>query len=385
MRLNSWLNAVAHDDPWDVIVLGAGPAGAVAARQLALAKLRVLLIEKASLPRFKVCGGCLGGAALHVLENIGLGHLPAQCGGAPLDRMELANAGSIASIPVGRCVAVCRREFDELLVNEAANAGAVVYDGVEGMLPSLEDYSGRGDVRPVKLRRGGSECVVFGRAVIIATGLAGCPSPFKSQTSTGSLIGLGALLECDRRFTRAGMLQMGCSASGYVGVAPLGDGRLDIAAAVDPRTLAAVGSASRLIDRILRESGLPAPENVNAVHWRGTPPLTRTTRPLAAHRCLLVGDAAGYVEPFTGEGIGWAMQSALLASSIVLKNIESWSEAVTEQWQHTYDSVLLSHQRTCRTITRLLRHATVRRLTLWSLRRAPVLARPLVHRLQRPL
>ena len=95
---NEWLKLVTRQDSWDVVVLGAGPAGAIAARQFAHQGHCVLLVEKSQFPRFKVCGGCLGGAALDVLEDLGLGDLPTKCGGVPLQRMRLASGGSIAEI-----------------------------------------------------------------------------------------------------------------------------------------------------------------------------------------------------------------------------------------------------------------------------------------------
>lgn len=69
---------------WDVIVVGAGPAGALAARQLATQQLKVLLVEKQAFPRWKVCGSCLNGHALKSLESAGLGDLPAQLGASSL-------------------------------------------------------------------------------------------------------------------------------------------------------------------------------------------------------------------------------------------------------------------------------------------------------------
>ena len=76
-----WKSIVTSNGAWDVLVLGAGPAGAAAARQLARRGHRVLIVEKARLPRAKVCGGCLSGGALDVLQMIGLGDLPIRCGG----------------------------------------------------------------------------------------------------------------------------------------------------------------------------------------------------------------------------------------------------------------------------------------------------------------
>ncbi len=84
--------------PWDAIVIGAGPAGALAARELAGKGVRVLLVEKRRFPRGKVCGGCLNGRALSILDSVGLGSLVAGSGGVPLGGLQLHFRGRLASI-----------------------------------------------------------------------------------------------------------------------------------------------------------------------------------------------------------------------------------------------------------------------------------------------
>lgn len=75
---------------WDAIVVGAGPAGALAARELARWHCSVLLVDKAVFPRSKVCGCCLNGRALAVLREADLGHLPATLGAVQLADILLA-------------------------------------------------------------------------------------------------------------------------------------------------------------------------------------------------------------------------------------------------------------------------------------------------------
>ncbi|RIK88914.1 MAG: NAD-binding protein [Planctomycetota bacterium] len=377
MIANSEAIEQARHGPWDVIVLGAGPAGAVAARRLALAGRGVLLVEKSRWPREKACGGCLGAAALGVLDEVGLARLPAECGGVRLSAMELACRGSKAVFPIDRRVAVARQRFDAALVSAATDAGAVFIDQALGrvLTPAQRAY------RAVQIHRGGDAWVARARAVIVATGLGGRETG--AAIRSGSRIGLGAIVP---HASPAGeRIQMALGRAGYAGVAPLGGGLLDVAAAVDRRALAAAGSPAALVGSIFAEAGVALPPGLDDAQWRGTPPLTQHAVQLASHRTLLVGDAAGYVEPFTGEGIGWAMHTALVASAIVDANLQRWSTACERLYELQYRHALGRRQRCCYGITRLLRHRLVRTATVGALRRLPALARPLVSQLERPL
>src|ERR1019366_8245574 len=83
---------------WDVVVVGAGPAGSLAARELARRGAAVLLLDKAHFPRAKVCGGCLTLKALATLTAVGLGTLADGCGAIPLASLSLAVARAQARV-----------------------------------------------------------------------------------------------------------------------------------------------------------------------------------------------------------------------------------------------------------------------------------------------
>ena len=372
--------AARSTDQWDAIVIGAGPAGAVAARQLALLKKRVLLVDKARLPRDKVCGGCLGGAAIDVLASIGLGHILQECGGIPLTTFTLANDGVVARIPIGHRVAVSRRTFDAALVRKASRAGVTVDDQTNATIQAPSDET----ARLVTLQHGSHETTVRAKVVLVATGLARCPAGYTTHVAARSRVGLGALLghpPCDLELSS---LNMACSSQGYVGIAAIEGGRFDVAAAVDPHALAAAASPGRLIEDILRQSGFTPTIDLQRIRWHGTPLLTRCTTPLASHRCLLIGDAAGYVEPFTGEGIGWAMHSALLAVSLLTGSLDKWDPSIASHWQKLHRRAFDGRQRSCRALTLMLRVKSLRKLMMWGLRQMPLLSRPVVSRLDRP-
>src|SRR6478609_1029595 len=83
------LDREATRKTWDVIVIGAGPAGSLAARQLALAGLQTLLIDAKQFPREKVCGGYLNSRALNALRQAGLAHVTADGSESEVNRLEL--------------------------------------------------------------------------------------------------------------------------------------------------------------------------------------------------------------------------------------------------------------------------------------------------------
>jgi flavin-dependent dehydrogenase len=374
--MTKWPDVATSRDPWDVVVLGAGPAGSIAARQFALNGYQVLLIEKSRVPRFKVCGGCLSGAALDILEEIGLGDLPKKLGGAEVQKMRLASGGATAEIEIGRRIAISREVLDAALMEKATKAGAIVCTETTGSVQASADANSRN----VLLRRHGVALVVTAKVVIVATGLASCSPEFQARISPNSWVGLGAVIGPVFKESAARVLHMAWGTAGYVGIATVEDNRLDIAAAVDPRALAAA-SPSQIISKILQDSGLPMHVDLGDANWRGTPLLTRRSWPLASRRCLLIGDAAGYVEPFTGEGIGWAMRSAVLAATFLKSGLDTWDQASLDRWKTLHDRTFGGRQRQCRRIVTFMRSKTVRRVALWGLQAVPNIARPFVRQL----
>jgi flavin-dependent dehydrogenase len=165
---------------------------------------------------------------------------------------------------------------------------------------------------------------------------------------------------------------------GYVGAVRFSDGGLNVAAAVDRTALAEVGPAG-VVDRILREAGLdPLPADP-ATGWKGTPPLTRRPSVVAGTRWFRIGDASGYVEPFTGEGMGWAIAAGCAVAPLALAGIDGWSEALATRWIRTHRVQIGRRQRLCRLLAGGLRRPRLVGGVAALLSRAPRLATPLVH------
>jgi len=174
---------------------------------------------------------------------------------------------------------------------------------------------------------------------------------------------------------------MAVDADGYVGAVRLEDGRLNLAAALDPNAVGSAGPGS-VARSILRGAGFDAPDEIARMRWRGTPRLGQHPRRRAATRIFAVGDAAGYVEPFTGEGIGWAVRSAGLLGPFIAEGVERWSEELVAAWGRAYTLELGRSQRACRALAWLLRRPRVARAAIRALEYRPDLGAPVVRHFQ---
>ena len=353
--------------------MGAGVAGPVLARELARKGLHVGLVERAKFPRRKVCGCCLNASALASLATVGLGNLVHELGAVSLDTLRWSHARASADIPLSGGVSVSRELFDAALVREAVAAGVEFADESRAEISSdvvtLISPNSRRTIRP--------------RFVVAANGLLGAASlglgP-KPAIDARSWIGAGAILEHADDYFRPGVIWMASAAVGYVGAVRIEDGRFDVAAAFDPAFVKHAGGIAEAAHQIWRRTHWPRPVFQSA-KWRGTPALTRTPATMAGPGWLAVGDATGYVEPFTGEGMAWALGSARLAVPHVFAALDGQPST----WQATHRRVIRPRQRICRAVANGLRSQWLSAAAVRILRRFPALARPMLARLSAPV
>ncbi len=360
---------------FDIAVVGAGPAGAVAAMLLARAGRRVVLFDKATFPRRKVCGCCLNGHALSALAAAGLGELPTRLGAVPLTCVRLATSGRTATVTLPGGVALSRSAMDVELVRAAETAGATVRTGERVKLGALTSDGWQ-------LLAGGE--TVPARVLIDATGLNGRLTATDTAVSVGSRIGAGTVTDAPPSYP-AGVIHMATGGGGYVGLVRLEDGRLDVAAAFDPQFVKDAGGLGVAAARVVGASGLPPLPELADADWRGTPPLTRTPMAVAGPRWFAVGDATGYVEPFTGEGMAWALAAVVAVVPIANRAVDGWTEAHAREWTAAHRRVVTRRQWVCQWTARLLRMPG---LCSWAVRVLgvlPALAAPVVQVLNRPL
>jgi len=397
--------AEAAGRAWDAAVVGAGPAGAVAARELARRGRSVLLIDKATFPRWKVCGCCLNGSALDTLAAVGLGDLPARCGAVPLERVRLEAGGRGAELPLPGGVALSREAFDAALVRAAVAAGVAFLPGTRVVrllrervpedrllrerVPEdrllrervPEDRS-RSERTTLHAAQGSVTVAVTAGVMIAADGLGGQLVAGRRQAvADGSRIGAGAVASAAPDFYHPGTIFMAVGRGGYVGLVRVEDGRLDVAAAFDPGFVRDAGGLGPSAAATLREAGFPAVPGLEDLPWRGTPALTRTARRVAGERWFAIGDAAGYVEPFTGEGMAWAVASAVAVAPIAT---QPWFPGLAREWEATHARLIRNRQAVCRAAAWVLRSPRLSRFAVRLLSLAPLLSRPVVAALNRP-
>jgi geranylgeranyl reductase family protein len=287
---------------WDLIVVGAGPAGTATALSAIHAGpgLRVLLLDRADFPRDKSCGD---GIAPHVLDRLGrIGVTGVEDGWTPLTRLELARGTSSVSRPMARPVYVIPREvFDARLVERAVAAGAtLVRHRVADVRATDAGIVLDGRYRaPVVVGADGAHSVVRGhlglpdgRRALAIRGYA--PTPPERR-------GTQVIRYGDRRqpsYAWAFDRGDGLSNVGYGELLP--DDRTD-----DPPNRAVLLDQ---LDRLLPGS-VEAGEQWKAHHL----PLSGWTWEQPDGPVLLTGDAAGLINPMTGEGIYYAVATGITA------------------------------------------------------------------------
>lgn len=380
------IDEVLHQS-WDVVVIGAGPAGGLAGYELARRGLKILMVERSPLPRWKVCGACVNEAALATLEAAGLDRFIEDLPNIPLAALQLCCSGLHATVPLGKSRVISRARLDLNLAAAAVREGAELLTNVTARLAEPT-----ADGRRVELSGHDGNVAVEAKVVLVAAGLAGesmtCPtgsnaSHQRATPSNAIKTGAGVIVEQAPSYYQPGHVYMAVGQGGYVGLVRQEDARLNIAAAFDRQWLREYRSPGRLAARILAEAGLPRIEQLEHAPWRGTAYLTRRAGRLALERVFLIGDSAGYVEPFTGEGIAWALESAFRVAPIVERGVSKWDASLIDEWQAVYEQAVGRRQRACRWIAAGLRHGRWVAVATRLLSRFPWLARPLVEHLGR--
>ena len=315
---------------FDAIIIGGGPAGSMTAYFLAKAGVRVAMIDASVFPRSKPCGGGLQARALLDIP-FDVSHLFR----TTMHRMSLSfSLRDVATKAYSQPLVygVIRSEFDHYLLQQAVNAGTRLYEG--SSVRSLTFNEGT----PVRVRAGGYE--LRGNCLV---GADGANSIVRRVLNTRQDYFWQAAVYCelpDTYIDDSGVFEQDCMLvdwgtlpSGYAWVFPKG-GYVNIGAG-GPFSIAR--HLKRYVTAFLQSRSLRRRSEEFRFIGHQLPTLTSQTR-LAAKHVVLVGDAAGLVDPFTGDGISFACRSARIASECISRALNSSSVDVS-----AYHARITSH------------------------------------------
>lgn len=346
----------AQTTAWDVIIVGAGVAGSALACILAKQGIKTLVVEAKSFPRDKVCGGCLNQRAQHVLSSIGVLDDLIAMGACELNQIELRVNKQTTRWNMPPMLSVRRSTLDTLLIGTAIERGASFLPKTRAKVLDSTDAS-----RRVELSHDGKKAVIEASIVVAADGLTQSSlkelPQFQSQTRSNSRIGIQFLVATESLINAScipdpNLLTMMVSTYGYVGIAVTDGAVIDIAAAIEPNRIREGLSTAQIAQTIMNDCGYDLGVDLTQIECLATPALTRRAHSVADRRLFLLGDAIGYVEPFTGEGMAWALAGATELAPIVIDAMHQWNPTHVTRWQEKLKNKILNHQWMCKTLSR---------------------------------
>nr|WP_156252057.1 geranylgeranyl reductase family protein [Pseudactinotalea terrae] len=354
------------DDDADVIVVGAGPAGSSAAHYLAAAGRSVLLLEKATFPRDKVCGDGLTPRAVSELVRMGVPMRP-EDGWMRNKGLRVIGGGHTLHLPWPEIerypsygLAKARMGLDQTLAHHARATGAKLMEGINVTGPVVDDRTGRivgvtarkVDARGRKIVGEDVEQVFRAPVVIAADGVSA-----RLATSMGIAKSdnrpMGVAVRTYFRTPRhddewmeshlelwEGEPRKSALLPGYGWIFPLGDGTANVGLG----SVSSTAKATQLDYRSLLEAWMrnaPAeweftPENQIGPVRGAALPMAFNRKPLYRRGLILVGDAGGMVSPFNGEGIAYGLQAGRIAADVIGQALARETAAERERTLATY-------------------------------------------------
>jgi flavin-dependent dehydrogenase len=314
---------------YDVIIAGGGPAGSSAAIHLTLGGARVLLVEQKKFPRAKLCGEFISPECAPHFERLGVAEQILAASPARLtETVFYSRQQRSVSVPSawfganGVALGLSRAEMDERLLRRASDAGAVVLEDAQ-VVNLLFD---KDRVAGVTIKHTGSEAGYRAPVTIDATGRARAlarrvgQSQHKTKSHRASLVAFKAHLEDAR--VAPGACEIYFYRGGYGGLSSIENGLSNLCFIASARAVRECGTdAERVLREVVCQNGRAA---YALEHARAsTPWLAVSLEGFGRHTVtpttglLAIGDAASFIDPFTGSGMLMALESGELAASVI--------------------------------------------------------------------
>jgi flavin-dependent dehydrogenase len=305
-------------ETFDAVVVGAGPAGSSAATVLADRGRSVLLLEKDVFPRHKVCGEFLSANALPSLGRIGVKEAVERATAERMTRgaIHLASGKAVPFALPAPAIGITRYRLDELLARRAREAGAEVRFNAR----VLSAERGEGGGFRVRCADRSAERDIEAAAVI---GAWGRWDALDRTMERGFLRRRSLFFGWNRDFIGdtaflEGEVRLYLFSGGYCGLSRVEEGAVNLAGVVSEEVWKRAGGGwPAVVDRA--RGGNPALERDLArmepgpIGFLGTGPVFFTRKPPSENGLLMAGDAAGVIDPFSGEGQAAALASGILA------------------------------------------------------------------------
>ena len=343
--------------------------------------MQVLLIDAKSFPRRKACGGCLNKVSVGLVEELLTSAVAEKLWADSIALKKFCvfhQQHKFSAKLLEGGFAVDRAHLDHELVREAEMLGVRFLSPATAKLSDCHP-----DGRYVDVLADHKNQTYSAKAVVIASGLgnrvANTYKQYQQTTAANSRVGVEAIFDTFPDDYKAGVLSMAIGDRGYVGLTHIGNQRLHVAAAVDRPTLQKLGPQAT-VESLMRQSGAPMLTQTD-VAWKGTPPLTASADSMAADRVFMIGDAAGYVEPFTGEGVRWALQSGISVAPFIESTVQQWDGQIADDYRNWYRRTIQCQQKLCRQLSAGLKQPVLRWAAHQALRLRPSLANSIIKRL----
>ena len=360
----------SHDISTEVLVIGGGPAGAAAAYWLADLGHDVLVVEKKTFPREKTCGDGLTPRAVKQLGDMGLTEELSQ-----FHRYE-----GLRATAHGRALelqwpthpvypqhgyVVRRRELDTMVARNAVRKGATMLEGHEALEPIIERGFVRGAI--VKSKESDTPVNITAQYVVVADG---------ANSRFGRALGTFRTREWPygtaiRTYWESPMHddpwiesaldvkdRNGNSMPGYGWIFPVGDGTVNIGVGLLStfRDFKSVNT-TQLLDAYahqVADSWKIDPESPTQRATSGRIPMGGSVGPKAGPTYLVVGDAAGSVNPFNGEGIDYAYETARMAAQVIHEALATGNASALQQYPMLLDAEYGQYFKVARLFARVI-------------------------------